>query len=75
MNKTMYRAPETRIISEDYTSYLTAASGSSIYSISCISEDIEADAKSNVFVEPTGEERSLGTGTSNPWSGREDDDM
>ncbi len=66
MNKTMYSAPETRIISEDYTSYLNAAS---------TTEENYVDAKGNNFMEPTVDENSLGTGSSNPWSGRDDDDM
>ena len=68
----MYSAPETRIISEDYTSYLNAASD---YLMNAVSEDNYVDAKRNNFMEPTGDERSLGTGRSNPWGGREDDDM
>ena len=72
MNKTMYSAPETRIISEDYTSYLNAASD---YLMNAVSEDNYVDAKRNNFVEPTVDENSLGTGRSNPWGVRDDDDM
>lgn len=68
----MYSAPETRIISEDYTSYLNAASD---YLMNAVSDDNYVDAKRNNFMEPTGDERSLGTGSSNPWGGRDDDDM
>ena len=72
MNKTMYSAPETRIISEDYTSYLNAASD---YLMNTVSVDNYVDTKRNNFVEPTVDENSLGTGSSNPWSVRDDDDM
>jgi hypothetical protein len=72
MNKTMYSAPETRIISEDYTSYLNAASD---YLMNAVSEDNYVDAKRNNFMEPTVDENSLGTGSSNPWGVRDDDDM
>lgn len=72
MNKTMYSAPETRIISEDYTSYLNAASD---YLMNTASDDNYVDAKRNNFMEPTVDENSLGTGSSNPWGVRDDDDM
>lgn len=73
MNKTMYSAPETRIISDDFTSYLLYAA--SDYLMNTVSEDNYVDAKSNVLIEPTVDENSLGTGSSNPWSVRDDDDM
>lgn len=68
MNKKMYSAPETEIISVKYASHLL------ILSIKKDDQDNNADAKRNDFMEPTGDEKSSGLGKSNPWSGWEDDD-
>ncbi len=65
MNKKMYSAPETEIISVKYASHLLTNS---------VPEDPNADAKGNNFMEPTGDEKSLGQGSSNPWSAWDDDD-
>lgn len=65
MNKKLYRAPETEVISVKYATNLLTTS---------VEEDIDADAKENNFMEPADGANSHRFGRSNPWSGWEDDD-
>lgn len=68
MNKKLYRAPETEVISVKYASHILTAS------LPKEDEDWDAEAKGNNFMEPADGASSHRFGRSNPWSGWEDDD-